>query len=70
MKRYEVSIYFYSLIGLFNLAQVVEVRQYRWRWRARLACFFINTTPPLFGFYRATWRPILRVVSDTTREVA
>ncbi len=67
MKRYEVRINCCSMFVLSCHWRLVEVRHYRWRWRARLTCFFINHTPQLFGFYQATWRPILRVIESRER---
>jgi hypothetical protein len=67
--RFEVVVeYVIPFLALRGAAdwRVVERRRYRWRWRARCAAWFINNTPRhspmLLGIYRASCRPILRVV--------
>lgn len=76
MKRFEVhitytSVFLAALSALSGIKPTIQVKQYRWRWRARLECWFVNTSPPFMGsMASATWRPILRVVPATTKEAA
>lgn len=70
MKRFEVVTTYQSawLCALSGYKPLVTTKQYRWRWRARLECWFVNTSPPFMGsFASATWRPILRTVSNSPR---
>lgn len=69
MKRYEVIIWTHNpLLDAFSVLSRIKrtptIRQYRWRWRARLECVLIQFSPPVLGgFQTASWRPILRVVA-------
>lgn len=58
---YEVTYWVWNPFAFKS--EVVAVSVYRWRWTARLACFFYNTPPPFMGFaVFARMRPRLRLV--------